>query len=53
LFEKDPMNREVGLRYRKLMLEPGGSKSGMDVLEDVLGRKPNAEARYKELGLTV
>jgi hypothetical protein len=25
----------------------------MDILEDVLGRKPNAEARYKELGLTV
>lgn len=47
------MNREVGLRYRKLMLEPGGSKGGMDILEDVLGRQPNAEARYKELGLAV
>ena len=47
------MNREIGLRYRKLMLEPGGSRSGMVIMEDVLGRKPNAKARYKELGLTV
>lgn len=51
MFENNPMSREVGMRYRKTVLEPGGSRNGMDLLEEFLGRKPNSSARYKELGL--
>ena len=43
------MSREVGMRYRKTVLEPGGSRNGMEILEEFLGRKPNALARYREL----
>ncbi|KAE8446964.1 hypothetical protein EG329_011446 [Mollisiaceae sp. DMI_Dod_QoI] len=51
LFEKDPMDEDVGMRYRKIVLEKGASRNGMELLEEFLGRKPNAVARYRELGL--
>ncbi|KUJ19679.1 zincin [Mollisia scopiformis] len=51
MFEVDPMSKEVGMRYRRVVLEKGGSRNGMELLEDFLGRKPNAAARYEELGL--
>jgi len=50
-FANDPMSREVGMRFRKTVLEPGASQNGMDLLEKFLRRKPNALARYKELNL--
>ena len=51
-FADDPMSREVGIRFRRTVLEPGASQKGMHLLEKFLGRKPNALARYKELGMT-
>ncbi|KAF8858575.1 thimet oligopeptidase [Acephala macrosclerotiorum] len=51
MFERDPMSREVGMRYRKVVLEKGGSRCGMELLEEFLGRTPSCGARYKELGL--
>lgn len=51
MFQKDPMSRETGLKYHKTVLEKGASRNGMKLLEEFLGRKPNAAARYKELGL--
>jgi metallopeptidase MepB len=51
LFEHDPMNAEVGLRYRRVVLEKGGGENGLKLLEDILGRKPDVFAFYKELGL--
>jgi len=33
------------------VLERGGSQEEMQTLEDFLGRKPNTEAFYKELGI--
>jgi metallopeptidase MepB len=38
------MNREEGRRYKKLVLERGGSKPEMEILEEYLKRKPNSEA---------
>ncbi|KAI4123914.1 MAG: hypothetical protein LQ338_005061 [Usnochroma carphineum] len=51
VFAKDPMNGKEGRRYRHTVLERGGSQDEMQTLEDFLGRKPNTEAFYKELGL--
>ncbi len=51
VFKKDPMNKKEGRRYRHMVLEKGGSQDEMKTLEDFLGRKPNPEAFYKELGI--
>lgn len=51
VFKKDPMNGKEGRRYRHTVLERGGSQDEMQTLEDFLGRKPNTEAFYKELGV--
>jgi len=51
VFAKDPMNEAQGRRYRRLILEKGGSQDEMQTLEGFLGRKPNAEAFYKDLGI--
>jgi len=50
-FKKNPMDPEVGRRYRHLVLEKGGSQDEMQSLKDFLGREPNGEAFYKELGI--
>jgi metallopeptidase MepB len=51
-FAANPMNGEVGRRYRHTVLERGGSQDEMKSLEEFLGRKPNTEAFYRELGLS-
>ena len=50
-FAKDPMNGGVGRRYRKEILEKGGSRDEMESLKAFLGREPSSEPFYKELGL--
>ncbi|KZM28219.1 Saccharolysin [Ascochyta rabiei] len=52
VFKADPMNAKEGRRYRHTVLERGGSKEEMDILEEFLGRKPSTEAFYKELGIS-
>ncbi|GAB7348341.1 hypothetical protein MBLNU459_g6313t3 [Dothideomycetes sp. NU459] len=51
VFKKDPMNGKEGRRYRHTVLERGGSQDEMQTLKDFLGREPNTEAFYRELGL--
>ncbi|PVH91384.1 metallopeptidase MepB [Periconia macrospinosa] len=51
VFKEDPMNGKEGRRYRHTVLERGGSKHEMEILEDFLGRKPSTESFYKELGI--
>lgn len=52
VFKSDPMNGKEGRRYRHTVLEKGGSQDEMLTLEQFLGRQPNTEAFYKELGLS-
>jgi metallopeptidase MepB len=52
VFEKDPMNAQEGRRYRHQVLEKGGSREEMESLEEFLGRKPNSDAFYREMGLS-
>lgn len=47
-FASDPMNEEVGMNYRRLVLQPGGSRPEMQSLEAFLGRRPGVEAFFRE-----
>jgi len=50
-FGKDPMSHEVGLRYRRTVLEKGGSVDETALLRELLGREPSPRAFYEELGM--
>lgn len=50
-FKQNPMDGEQGRRYRKTVLEKGGSRDEMAFLTEFLGREPSSEAFYRELGL--
>jgi len=51
VFKPDPINASEGLRYRRMILEKGGSQDEMEMLSEFLGRQPSTEAFYRELGL--
>lgn len=42
--EKGMMNSEIARRYRRYVLEPGGSKKAADLMKDFLGRPYSFEA---------
>ncbi|KAF2731687.1 zincin [Polyplosphaeria fusca] len=52
IFKANPMNGAEGRRYRHTVLEKGGSREEMSLLEDFLGRSPSTEAFYQELGIS-
>jgi len=39
--EEGVLNPQVGMDYRRCILEPGGSKDAADLLRDFLGRAPS------------
>ncbi len=41
----------AGLRYRRAILEPGGSADGAAMVRAFLGREPNPDAFLKDLGI--
>lgn len=51
-FEKNGLlNPELGKRYRETILEQGNMVDALTLVEKFLGRKPDAKAFYKSLGL--
>ncbi|KAK5655961.1 hypothetical protein OQA88_5098 [Cercophora sp. LCS_1] len=47
-FAADPMSTEVGLRYRRMVLEPGASRPEADILAAYLGRECIGDVYYAE-----
>lgn len=48
-FKANPMDKTAGLKYRQLVLQPGGSQPELKSLTNFLGREPNDEAYYSEI----
>jgi thimet oligopeptidase len=48
-FNGDLLDPAVGRRYRRSILEPGGSRPPEELVEEFLGRKPNSAAFYAEI----
>ncbi|KAL4915718.1 peptidase family M3-domain-containing protein [Aspergillus aurantiobrunneus] len=51
VFKSDPMNPAAGRQYRYKVLEKGGSQDEMQTLTEFLGRAPQTDAFYKDMGL--
>lgn len=47
-FKQDPLSREQGQRYRRMIIERGGSRNTMESLREFLGREPDAKAYQRE-----
>jgi Zn-dependent oligopeptidases len=45
------MNAKEGRRYRRMVLEKGGSQEEMKTLVDFLGREPTTDSFYEELDM--
>ncbi|KAF5627485.1 hypothetical protein F52700_8411 [Fusarium sp. NRRL 52700] len=48
-FANDPLNPEIGRKYRYQVLEPGSSRPEIDILKDFLGREPSSKTILDEL----
>ena len=49
--ENGVLNPATGKRYRKMILEQGGSEDPIILMENFIGRKPNNKAFYRSLGI--
>ncbi len=45
------LSPEVGRRYRREVLEPGGAAAAVDLLTSFLGREPSTDAFFRHIGL--
>ena len=47
-----PLNRKIGLEYRRAVLEPGGSRDGDVLVRSFLGREPELDAFLRNNAIT-
>lgn len=45
------MSRDTALEFRRVVLEPGGSRNGAELLKEFLGRDVTVAVRFQELGV--
>lgn len=48
-FGNNFMDKALGARYRTLILQSGGERPAMELVSEFLGRKPNADAFFREI----
>ena len=52
VFEKEGiLNPEIGLKYRRVILEKGGTKDPYELVKEFLGREPNSKAFLRSMGI--
>ena len=49
--EKGILDPKTGLRYRKIILEKGGTIDPLDLVKEFLGREPNSDAFLRSMGI--
>jgi thimet oligopeptidase len=49
--DEGPLDPNVGMDYRRVILEQGGTKDANELLVEFLGREPNNEAFLRNLGI--
>jgi saccharolysin len=49
-FKADPLNKKAGIDYRDKVIGRGDTGDANDYLKDFLGREPNTDAFFKEIG---
>jgi metallopeptidase MepB len=49
VFEQDPRNTKAGERYRRIILQPGGSRDPMEIMKSFLGREPTQDAFFRNI----
>ncbi|KAH8892406.1 zincin [Thozetella sp. PMI_491] len=50
-FEKHLRDGEVGMKYRRMVLQPGGSQDPLEMVRSFLGREPSPAAFHRSIGL--
>ena len=45
------LNKDIGRRYKKHILAPGGTRDSFESLKKFLGREPNEEPFLRNAGL--
>jgi thimet oligopeptidase len=53
MFKNDPLNQEMGRRYRDKLLAPGSTSDGINLLRDFLGSEPDDSYFLLDKGLVV
>lgn len=50
-FKENPMSKTQGRRYRRTILERGGTMDELKYLTEFLGREPNPKAFFQDRGI--
>ena len=45
------LNPDIGLKYRRIILEKGGTVDPYELVKEFLGREPNSEAFLRSMGI--
>jgi Zn-dependent oligopeptidase len=45
------LNPKTGLKYRRIILERGGTEEPLDLVRKFLGREPNSDAFLRSMGI--
>lgn len=50
-FKENPMDVPTMKRYRRILLDKGGTVEELHMVTEILGRQPSSDAYFQEIGL--